>query len=275
MAKDILVRLRAENMASEAIARVRQDFVHLVASVATGTAIYNGFKSAVGGAIGFLKESVTAAADAEKVTAELGRALTTVGARGGELKGLEEYADHLSSISTSSDEAIKSTMSLLVTIGGLSGDTLKRAAQAALDLSAATGKDLSLAAMGLAKAANGSGEALKKLGVAMDESLPPGERFAAVLDSIQRKMGGAGISAGDALRVIDAMDPTVREIVIVAGKAGDALYCSERIHAFSSGSIVRHLEYHPALELLDESCPVQEGDGLIYTLSAEAREVAS
>lgn len=87
--------------------------------------------------------------------------------------------------------------------------------------------------------------------------------------------GGAGISTGDALRVIDAADPTVREIVIVAAKAGDALYCSERIHAFSSGSIVRHLEYHPALELLDESCPVQEGDGLIYTLSAEAREVAS
>lgn len=87
--------------------------------------------------------------------------------------------------------------------------------------------------------------------------------------------GGAGIFPGDALRVIDAMDPTVREIVTVAGKAGDALYCSERIHAFSSGSIVRHLEYHPALELLDESCPVQEGDGLIYTLSAEAREVAS
>lgn len=87
--------------------------------------------------------------------------------------------------------------------------------------------------------------------------------------------GGAGISTGDALRVIDAMDPTVREIVIVAAKAGDALFRSERIHAFSSGSIVRHLEYHPALELLDESCPVQEGDGLIYTLSAEAREVAS
>lgn len=87
--------------------------------------------------------------------------------------------------------------------------------------------------------------------------------------------GGAGISIGDALRVIDAMDPTVREIVIVAAKAGDALYCSDRIHAFSSGSIVRHLEYHPSLELLDESCPVQEGDGLIYTLSAEAREVAS
>lgn len=87
--------------------------------------------------------------------------------------------------------------------------------------------------------------------------------------------GGAEISVGDALRVIDAMDPTVREIVIVAAKAGDVLYSSDRIHAFSSGSIVRHLEYHPALELLDESCPVQEGDGLIYTLSAEAREVAS
>lgn len=87
--------------------------------------------------------------------------------------------------------------------------------------------------------------------------------------------GGAGISAGDALRVIDAADPTVREIVIVASKAGDTLYCSDRLNAFGAGSTVRHLEYHPALELLDESCPVQEGDGLIYTLSAEAREVAS
>lgn len=87
--------------------------------------------------------------------------------------------------------------------------------------------------------------------------------------------GGAGISAGDALRVIDAMDPTVREIVTVVTKAGDALYCPGLLHDFPLGSIVRHLEYHPALELLDESCPVQEGDGLIYTLSAEAREVAS
>lgn len=87
--------------------------------------------------------------------------------------------------------------------------------------------------------------------------------------------GGAGISAGDALRVIDAMDPTVREIVVVSGVIGDVVHCSDALHAFSAGSIVRHLEYHPALELLDESCPVQEGDGLIYTLSAEAREVAS
>lgn len=87
--------------------------------------------------------------------------------------------------------------------------------------------------------------------------------------------GGAGISAGDALRVIDAMDPTVREIVVVYGVIGDVLLCPNMLHDFSLGSIVRHLEYHPALELLDESCPVQEGDGLIYTLSAEAREVAS
>lgn len=87
--------------------------------------------------------------------------------------------------------------------------------------------------------------------------------------------GGAGISAGDALRVIDAADPTVREIVVVSGVIGDVVHCSDLLHDFSLGSIVRHLEYHPALELLDESCPVQEGDGLIYTLSAEAREVAS
>lgn len=87
--------------------------------------------------------------------------------------------------------------------------------------------------------------------------------------------GGAGISAGDALRVIDAMDPTVREVVVVSGVIGDVVHCPDLLHDFSLGSIVRHLEYHPALELLDESCPVQEGDGLIYTLSAEAREVAS
>lgn len=86
---------------------------------------------------------------------------------------------------------------------------------------------------------------------------------------------GAGISAGDALRVIDAADPTVREIVVVSGVIGDVVHCPDLLHDFSLGSIVRHLEYHPALELLDESCPVQEGDGLIYTLSAEAREVAS
>ena len=127
MAKDILVRIRAENIASEVIGRVRRDLTELVASVATGTAIYDGFKAAVGGVVDFLKESVKAAGEAEKVTAELGRALVTVGAtRTSDVKAIEEYADALASTSTYSDEAIKSTMALLASIGRLSGDAIVR-----------------------------------------------------------------------------------------------------------------------------------------------------
>ena len=84
--------------------------------------------------------------------------------------------------------------------------------------------------------------------------------------------GGAGFQPRDEIRIIDAVDPTVREISYVTGIVADAIYCTELRNAFSAGSVVRHLQYHPALEILSETCPVQENDGLSYSLSVEARE---
>lgn len=84
--------------------------------------------------------------------------------------------------------------------------------------------------------------------------------------------GGAGFALGDEIRIIDAVDPTVREISYVTWIGAYAIYCTELRNAFAAGSVVRHLQYHPALEILSESCPVQENDGLSYSLSVEARE---
>ena len=238
MAKDILVRIRAENIASEVIARVRHDFTELVAGVATGTAIYNGFKGAVSATIDFLKDSVKAAGEAEKVTAELGRALVTVGAtRTSDVKAIEEYAGALASTSTYSDEAIKSTMALLASIGRLSGDELKAATKATLDLSAATGKDLNSAAMAVAKAAAGSGTALGKLGVNMDDTLPAADRFKNALDQINAKFGGAaetqaGTLYGSLAQMDNALEKLKESLGALANASGASSWVSEAAHQY-------------------------------------------
>ena len=84
--------------------------------------------------------------------------------------------------------------------------------------------------------------------------------------------GGEYIDVGDELRVIDAADPTTRELVVSTAWDDAVLHCAPTRCAFAAGSVVRHLQYHPSLELLSDQCPVQEGDGLVYSLSVEARE---
>jgi hypothetical protein len=102
----------------------------------------------------------------------------------------QKYADTLSTLTGIDDDLIVSNAGLLASLGGLSGQGLEKATKAALDLAQATGKDLGSVTQALAKATDGSTEALSRYGVRVSENIPKSERFAAALEQIQRRFGG-------------------------------------------------------------------------------------
>jgi hypothetical protein len=153
-----------------------------------------------GAAIGFITDSFREFAESEKVTRKLEGALRdaglTVEAHAGHL---DKMASALARVSTRDDDVIKQAQTLLISLGGLAGDGLDRSTEAALNLSAALGKDLNEAAEMIAKAANGSTTAFGKLGFKFREGASDAEKFNAVLEQIQAKFGTAAAAEVDTL----------------------------------------------------------------------------
>ena len=67
----------------------------------------------------------------------------------------------------------------------------------ALDISAATGRDLEAVTLGLGRAATGQIGALTRLGIPLDESAKKSKDFGAILETLQSQFGGAAATAAD------------------------------------------------------------------------------
>ena len=100
------------------------------------------------------------------------------------------FAASLQNVGTVSDDAVISAANSLVSIGKLSGDSLKKATQASVDLSVGLGVDLNSAFDLVSKAAAGNTAALGRYGIKIQEGLPKSERFAAVLGEIEKRFQG-------------------------------------------------------------------------------------
>lgn len=101
-----------------------------------------------------------------------------------------KYASELQNSTVYADEVILQNQALLVSFG-LVGDELKNATQAALDLATGMNIDLRTATLLVGKASAGATETLSRYGIKISETIPQGERFAAVLDAINNRFGGA------------------------------------------------------------------------------------
>lgn len=135
--------------------------------------------------------AIKASSEQEQAERKLAIALRNTGQSvEGVLPGLVEYASAMQRATATADEQILSGQALLVTLGKLSGETLKRATKATLDFAAATGTDLDSAFRLIAKAAAGNTAALGRYGIVLDESVPKAERFEAALSLIAERMGG-------------------------------------------------------------------------------------
>lgn len=109
------------------------------------------------------------------------------------VKFMEDFAATIQSTTKFSDDAVLSTAAYIQQLGSLDKDGLKRATQAAIDLSAALGKDLGTTTELVAKAATGNIQAFGRLGLEMKKGKTDAETFANALAEIEKRFGGASL----------------------------------------------------------------------------------
>lgn len=169
---------------------------------------YIGFRAVTG----TIRAVVQATAEAEAAQAQLNNALAAAGA---EVKAAsaeyQAYASKLQKTTTFSDEAIMQVETLLLSFRGLSGQVVKDATLAVLDLSTRMGIDAPAAAKLLGKALSDPEKgltALTRAGVtftdaqkdqikALTDTGRAAEAQAIILESLETRFGGAANAARD------------------------------------------------------------------------------
>ena len=141
--------------------------------------------------IKWLKSTTEEAMEQEKADFALAEALKNVGAYSEETyKKLTDLASALQMTTTYGDETIESIETLFLRFN-IAPELMEKAVQATMDYARSVGKDLRTAALDMAKAAEGNLMMLQRYGVRIDKATFETKGFAAVLDEVIRKFGGA------------------------------------------------------------------------------------
>jgi hypothetical protein len=171
-------------------------------------------------AIGTIKESITAAADAEVQLTKLNTALKSTGNYTDEASAeLVKYAESLQQVTAFEDDAIVAVEAMLATFK-LAPDEIKIATQAVLDLATATGQDLQSAAILMGKAMVGETGMLKRYGIMVDENKYATEGWKAVIDEINVEFGGQALAQGETYTgMLERMKNNVGDLKEMIGNA--------------------------------------------------------
>lgn len=110
-------------------------------------------------------------------------------------KNIADFAAEIQKTTRFSDNAVLTTASLIQTLARLDSQGLKRATQAALDLSTSLRIDLNTAATMIGKAAEGNVTAFGKMGIAIEKGKTNADTLANTLAVLEARFGGASISA--------------------------------------------------------------------------------
>ena len=212
--------------------------------IMAGGAIYlakQGFDMLVGaikGAIGFIKESIDAAAEEQLQIAKLNQALESTGQYTDAVsRSLQDYAASLQKSTMYADDAVIGVEAMLATFK-LTEEEIKIATEATLNLAAATGQDLQSASILMGKAMVGETGMLKRYGIMVDEAKYKAEGWRAVIDEINVEFGGQAQAQaktytgrieqlknmfGDAKEMLgNAFIPTITKVVEWFMTGGDA-----------------------------------------------------
>lgn len=159
-----------------------------VAGITTALVALEGLKYAWGQAA----QSFGEALEEQEAVVKLGIAFKTMGKYSGEaVKDMTTFARELQSQTRFSNQEILRTSALLAQLGRLTGESLKEATRATADLAVGLGRDLRVATLIVAKAAQGSIFELRKYGLVVDNNVPKTQRWAKVLQFLQTTFGGA------------------------------------------------------------------------------------
>jgi hypothetical protein len=148
-----------------------------------------------GAAVKLVTSSLAAQAQSEASVNKLNLALANQGKfTSATSKALTEYASELQRTTTFEDDATVAAMSLLASFG-MNEDQIKRTTAAAADFAAATGTDMETAVNLLGRAFAGNTQALGRYGIVVDENIPKGEKFEAVMKQLEQRFGGQAVAA--------------------------------------------------------------------------------
>lgn len=164
------------------------DKVNLVAQKAgKALATYFSFRVLING----FEKAIDSAMEAEQAVRQFNSALASTGTYSEEASAsFENYAATLERTTGVADDLIISNAALLVSIGRLEGEGLKRATQAALDLSRGLQIDVSSAFDVVTKATQGNLGILAKYGLEVKSAKTDAEKFAAALQFIETRFSG-------------------------------------------------------------------------------------
>lgn len=111
------------------------------------------------------------------------------------MKGLQDFTSEMERNTGVADDVVAANLAVLSSLTRLDAEGLKSAQKAALDFSAATGKDLESATMMVAKAVNGSTDAFKKMGITIAESTDKTTALRNTVAALNGQFGGAAAGA--------------------------------------------------------------------------------
>jgi hypothetical protein len=153
--------------------------------------------AAIGGAATFLWKAVEAAAADQKSQALLADQLKkTLNANSLLISSMEKYVSTAQLMTGVSDTDLRDGLGTLVRATG-DAKQAQDLLNLSMDISAATGKDLSSVTIALAKASNGNMTALQKLGVPLDQTALKTKDLTALTKSLKDQFGGAAATAAN------------------------------------------------------------------------------
>jgi hypothetical protein len=140
----------------------------------------------------FVKEGVKAASESEAAFNDLANAMARTGNYSQKAaEDFKSFADAIEKTTGVNDKAVLSAGSLIESLTGLDEKGLKQATKAAIDLSAALGKDLDTAATLVAKSLIGNEEALARVGVSFKGFNKDALNSTTILTELEKRFGGA------------------------------------------------------------------------------------
>lgn len=168
----------------------------LMGAVAVGTLaadLVRGAMSKIKEAIG---DVIKAAEEQERADTALRAALELTGRSiEGNLAHYKEYAAEIQRTTRFGDEQVQMAQALLLQLTRLDQQGMDRAIRGAVGLASVLGIDLQSAALMVAKAMEGNTAVLSRYGIRVNESLPPAEKQAQILEKLERFYGRATAEA--------------------------------------------------------------------------------
>jgi len=162
-----------------------------VSTVAMGNLISSAVQKMGGAVTRYAFDAIKAYGENEAAVARLETALRNSGSEVQKTsKDLQEFAQQLQRTTSYSDETSMEMMALLTSFG-LTGDEMKKALKAAMDLSVGVGVDLRVAVLAMGKAAMGENPTIRGIGNLMADGTPKALMLSEAIKEVNSRFGGS------------------------------------------------------------------------------------